>query len=169
VTTLQTRTSIPSPGSFVSIPSAFPGADEGVKNVIKLGFTTSLSQDSEESIKVEVSTNVVLLDLGAVVPEALDSRKLIRDCDLLKQAITNHPNALAEIVRELQKGTAEGVERANKIAKEASLTEKAALSAGGGFLFLVVIGAALLAGGCGGALREKATSPAATTTPKQPR
>jgi hypothetical protein len=162
------RLSIPSPGSFLSIPSAFPGADEKVKNVIKLGFTTSFSQDTEEKIKVEVLTDVVLLDFGAIVPEALDASKIIRDCDLVKQAVTKHPDALTEIVKELQTGTTEGVQRANMIARKASLTEEDALKAGGGLFFLVVVAAALLAGGCGGALKEKATSPAATTTPKQP-
>jgi hypothetical protein len=53
---------------------------------------------------------VVLLDFGAIVPEAIDPGRIIRDCDLVKQAVTKHPNALAEIVRELQTGTAEGVE-----------------------------------------------------------
>jgi hypothetical protein len=165
MSSVQTRTSIHSPGSFVSIPSAFPGAHEGVRNVLKLGMTSRLTQDHTEALQTVVATDVALLDFAAVVPEALEASKIIRDCDLLKEAITKHPTALTEIVRELQRGTAEGVKTANMIAEKASLTEKDSLKAGGGFLFLIIIGAALLAGGCGGALKEKATSPGSTTTP----
>jgi hypothetical protein len=162
----QTRTHIPAPGTFLSMPPAFLEADEGIRNALKFEFKNSFSQDTDEKIKVEVSTDVFLFDLGAIVPEALDPNRIICDCDLVKQAVTKYPGAIAEIVRELQTGTSAGVEKANKIAQEASLTEEAAIKAGGGLFFLIAVGAALLAGGCGGALKQKATSPAATTTPK---
>ncbi|HJU09903.1 MAG TPA: hypothetical protein VJ728_03455, partial [Candidatus Binataceae bacterium] len=85
------RTSVAGVGSFVSIPSAFAGADEGIKNVVKVAFTTASSQHSVEKIKPLVSTDVALLDFGAVVPESIDPDKISRDCDLVKEALTKHP------------------------------------------------------------------------------
>jgi hypothetical protein len=41
----MTRTTIPSAGSFVAIPGAFPQLGPGVRNALKLEFKTEFSEE----------------------------------------------------------------------------------------------------------------------------
>lgn len=162
------RESISSTGSFVAIPSAYPTAGAEISRALKFEFT--FSRLASGRLQPEFSTNIALIDFGAVNARVIDARKIIADCDLLKKIASTYPEELKEMLTELQKGTSEAVERGLSVAKRIGLTEEAAISDGGGFLItLIVIGGGLLLAGCGGALKEKPTSPAATTTPKQPR
>src|SRR5688572_5160963 len=164
-----TRTSIPATASFLAIPEAFPSADKAVRNALKLEFWTSPAK-APDTLQVEVSTNAALIDLGAVNPSALDAKKIIRDCEFVKQIATSHPRELKELLKALQSGTNAGVTKANEIAERIGFTEEEAIKAGGGLFFLVVVAAAALIGaGCSGANKQKVNSPAYSTTPGQPK
>lgn len=148
-------------GSFIAIPGAFPDADPGVRNAVKLEFATVFSK--ENVVETRFSTDRVLVDLRAVDPASMDSKKLARDCDLLKEIAVKYPNELKECLIALQAGGVSGVEKAEEITKKIGLTEEKFAKDGGGFFFIVVIIAlGLGAGGCGGALKQvkdKGTTP----------
>lgn len=168
---IKTRTQISVSGSFVSVPSAFPLADEGLKNALKLGFETLFSEDSSHPLNLETRfyTDVILIDLGAVAPSALDPQKIINDCDLVKRVASTYPDQLRQLVTELQAGSVSGIERAEKIAKEIGLTEEASVKAGGGLLGLLIAGAiGLIAGGCAGTKHAEKPRAVPDTKPRQP-
>jgi hypothetical protein len=145
------RTSLSPTGSFVSIPEAFKDVDEGLKHVVKLEFRTAFSEKSTQLLNLEtiVSTDRVLFDLGAVLPSALDSKKMARDCELLREAFLNHPEKIRQLVEAFySNGPQPDSSQALKIAEELGLTEELAIQNGGGFLPLIILGCILLAGGC---------------------
>lgn len=159
------RDSVSATGSSVSVPSAYPTADKGVIQALKLEFTVGRSDSGE--LRPEYSTNVALIDFDAIDANSFDAEKIIADCDLLKGIATNYPEELKSIISGLKEGTQEAVDRGLQLANRIGLKEENEISNGGGFLFtVIVIGGGLLLAGCGGANREKVTSPAATTTPK---
>jgi hypothetical protein len=88
------RTHISSTGSFVSVPGAFRDADESVKHLLKMEFTTILSEKSSDPLKLETgfSTDRVLLDFKGIVPGDLDPKKIVRDCDFLKEIVLKNPD-----------------------------------------------------------------------------
>jgi hypothetical protein len=134
------------------VPGAFVNADEGVKHVAKMEFTTVFSDQSSDPVKLETgfSPDRLLLDFGALVPDAFDPQKLIRDCELVRQAAIDHPKELGAILEAFQNKTPEaGYRKAFKIAKQIGVTEEDAIRAGGGLLWLVVFGAlVVMASGC---------------------
>lgn len=153
-------------GGFISEPSAFPNAPDGLAHVMKLMYRPSVRANGDLSL--DVSTDAFVVDISAIDPALFDARKLVADCDFLKRIASAHEEELRQIIASLQKGTAEGAENAEQIAKEIGATEDDAVTAGGGLLFLA-IGVAVLVGGCVGAgAKHKVTSSAHTTTPKQP-
>jgi hypothetical protein len=124
---------------------------------------------SNGDVGLDLSTDAVVVDLSVVDPAVFDASKLAADCDFLKNIARAHEPELRKIISALQQGTAAGASEAEETAIAIGATEADAVEAGGGLLFLVVIAIAVVASGCvGGGAKHKATSPAATTTPKQP-
>lgn len=137
-------------GSYVSVPGAFKDADEGVKHFLKMEFTTHLSDKSSDPLKLETgfSTDHVLLDFKGMVPSDLDSDKIVKDCDFLKEIALKHPEKLRQLA-EAYTESPTGFKKAYAIAKEIGLTEESAVKAGGGVFWLVAIAAlALMSGSC---------------------
>jgi hypothetical protein len=153
------------PGGFISEPGAFRDAPAGLEHVIKLMYRPNVRTNGD--VGLDFSTDALVVDLSAVDASRIDASKVAADCDFLKGIALAHERELRQIIVELQKGTAAGAARAESVARKIGATEADAVAAGGGFFFLVIIGIGLLAGGCvGGGAKHKATSPAATTTPK---
>ena len=155
-------------GSFVAIPDAFPDAPDALRRAMKLEFRTGFSQ--EHRVQTLCSTDVALIDLRAVDADAVDPRKLRRDCERLAKIIEDYPEAAGQLIYALQEGNIEGVEKAQKLAEDIGLTETAFVKDGGGLFFLLVVaGAALLAGGCATVNSNKPfkapTTPQPTPTP----
>jgi hypothetical protein len=155
--------SVVTPGGFVSFPEEFRAAPADLRNVVKVLHRPALRKNA---LGLEFSSDAVLLDFSEVEADSLNVDALIVDCELVARAARDNPEELRELLRQMQAGTDDGVQRALEITNRLGLTEDIALRQGGGFLFLVVLGVALLAGGCGGALKQKASS--ASTTPKPP-
>jgi hypothetical protein len=107
----------------------------------------------------------MVVDFSEVNADKFNFDALAMDCDIVKQVASEHPEELRQLLREMQRGTPEGIKQALRITERIGLTEGAAVKAGGGFFFLIIIAVvAIGASGCGGAMKEKASS--ATTTPK---
>lgn len=140
-------------GSFVSIPSAMDGVEPGLKSAFKMQFRTIYSEESTNPLGLETvfAPDRMLIDLQAVDPKAIDPRKLIRDCDLLKNLVQEHPEQLRRLVQAFQpanEGARVDWSAAAKIAEEIGFTEKHFQKAGGGFLPLLVIAVAALCASC---------------------
>ena len=162
------RPEISALGSFVAIPDAFPEADSGVQNAVKLEFKTVFSDKNR--IQTLFSTDRVLIDLAAVDPSKLDCKKIAIDCNLLKGIAEKHPDELRESLIALQTGGSSGIQKAEKIMKNIGFTEETFTKAGGGFFFLVIVAAvALGAGGCATLNSNKPFKESTTPKPKPPR
>lgn len=152
------------PGGFISRPLAFTDARPDLQGLLKLLYRPTVV---DGTVCLEFSTDAAVIDFSTVDVNAINIDKVVADCDHIKDVVETHGLRVRRLVKEMQRGTEKGVEEAMRIAKEIGLTEGDAVKAGGGLLFLVVIAVAALTGaGCGGALKEKATSPGASTTPK---
>lgn len=155
------------PGGFISEPSAFKDAPDGLEHVIKLIYRPNARANGD--VGLEFSTDAFVVDLSAVDAKRFDAATLAADCDFLKGIALAHERELRQIIVQLQKGTAAGAAKAEAISRKIGATEAGAVAAGGGLFWLVVPAIAILAAGCvGGGAKQKATSPAATTTPKTP-
>ena len=144
------RTSLPSSGSYVSVPSAFDGADDAVKHVVKMNFAQQISAKSVDPLHLETtfSSDHFVVDLKAFDPSKLDPKKVIADCDLLKAALLTNPEAIRKMA-EAHLSSPTGFKEAFAIANKIGLTEQSALDAGGGLLFLLAIAAlVIMAGSC---------------------
>jgi hypothetical protein len=165
---LQRKYELYGTGSFVAVSDAFPDAPAAVQNAVKLEFRTGFSE--ENRVQTLFSTDVVLIDLRAVDPDAIDPGVVRRDCERFARIVETYPDASGQLIRALLQGSPEDVDRAQQIAERVGLTEGAFLKDGGGLLFLVVVaGAALLAGGCATVNSNKplkqSTTPKPTPTP----
>jgi hypothetical protein len=147
---MSIRSYVSDSGSFVAVPSAFAAADEGLRNVIKLQFKTILSGERSDRFGLETvfSTDRVLVDLAAVIPAVIDPKKIIRDCELVKQIASTNAGQLNRLV-EVFHGDHPDIDEAYRIATQVGLTEEASVKAGGGLLGLVVLLiVAAVAAGC---------------------
>lgn len=145
------RTAITASGSFISLPEAFEGADAAVKLAPKVEFRTSRFPDSSNPLKMEhvMFPHSLLVDLEAVDASSLDIKKLIRDCDLVKDAAEKHPEDLKAILASFAEDAPhEKMLEAAKIAEKIGLAEHVAAKKGAGLLWLVVIVAAVALSGC---------------------
>jgi hypothetical protein len=135
-------------GTFVSIPSAFPDADEGFVNALKLEFRPFFSEAVTDPLNIQTSfgTDKCLIDFKAINASALDGEKLAIDCEILARVAREQPERLQDLIAAQQKPG--GFSEAASIASELGLTEPAALAAGGGLLFLLVAALILAAAGC---------------------
>ena len=135
-------------GSFISVPSAFENVDKRISDIIKLEFKTVFSEESSDPLKLETvfSTDKILVDIGAVVPSAINPEKIIKDCELIKQVALNHPQQLRQFIEKFQNLD---LDEAYNIVNEIGLTEEASIKAGGGMIvFIAIMLTALACGGC---------------------
>lgn len=150
------------PGGFISFPAMFEDAPPDLRNVLKIIHRPTIR---DGVVGLEFSTDAMVVDSGGVDADLFNAKAVAVDCDLIKRIVTDSPTELRQLIKEMQRGTSEGIQRALEITETIGLTESAAVKAGGGFFFIIVIIAlGLGASGCGGALKEKASS--ASTTPK---
>ena len=150
------------PGGFISFPAVFKDAPPDLRNVLRIIHRPVVK---DGAIGLEFSTDAMVVDSSAVDANLFNADAVAVDCDLIKRIATESPAELQQLIKEMQRGTSDGIQRALEITEKIGLTESAAVKAGGGFFFIIVIIAlGLGASGCGGALKEKASS--ASTTPK---
>ncbi len=127
-------------GSYISVAGALSGADEGIKHVIKMGFLTRRPDESADPTELEIafSTDHVLLDFNSLVASDFDVRKIVKDCDFVKEIALKNPDKLKQLV-EAYTSSPTGFEKASAIADEIGFTEEASIKAGGGAAWLVVL------------------------------
>jgi len=155
---IRFRTSIPATGSFVSIPEAFEAADEAVKYAPKIEFRLERFDDSEEPLKMEpvMLPHTLLLDLEAVDANAFDPKKVMRDCDLIKEAAEKYPDQLQRILAAFAADAPhEEILKSAAIVNKLGLLEEQVTKEGGGLLFLLILAAALCLSGCKGCAHGK--------------
>jgi hypothetical protein len=153
---------VATPEGFISFPAEFRDAPTDLRQVIKIIHRPTVRQGA---VGLEFSTDSMVVDFSEVNADKFNFDALAMDCDIVKQVASEHPEELRQLLREMQRGTPEGIKQALRITERIGLTEGAAVKAGGGFFFLIIIAVvAIGASGCGGAMKEKASS--ATTTPK---
>jgi hypothetical protein len=149
-------------GGFISFPAEFRDAPPDLRNVLKIIHRPAVR---DGAVGLEFATDAMVVDSSNVDADLFNTHAVAIDCDLIKRMTLEYPDELRQLVKEMQRGTSEGVHRALEITKRIGLTESSAVKAGGGFFFLViVIALGLGAAGCGGAVKEKVSS--ASTTPK---
>jgi hypothetical protein len=159
MTTNQARDRVSSHGTFLSMPAVFRGVDEGLAHALKIEVSPTVQETRGTGRTAEISfgTTVIadrmLVDFGAVRPEAIDLDQVARDCDLVKHAIEEHPEVLRNAVAALAAGsTTEQVDAAAAAVEDAGLSEQGALRNGGGILALIILVCALACvGGCSSA------------------
>jgi hypothetical protein len=149
-------------GGFISFPAEFRDAPPDLRNVLKIIHRPAVR---DGAVGLEFATDAMVVDSSNVDADLFNTDAVAVDCDLIKRMALEYPAELRQLVKEMQRGTSEGVHRALEITERIGLTESSAVKAGGGFFFLiVVIALGLGASGCGGALVKKAAS--ASTFPK---
>jgi hypothetical protein len=146
----RARTTVPEGGTFVSVTSAIPDADKGIRDALKLEFRQFVDESVNTSdplgIKTSFATDRFLVDIAAIDADAIDAKKLAKDCEIVARVVTGQPERIRDLVAAQQKPG--GFTAASKIASELRLTEAAASDAGGGLLWLLVIAVAVMAGSC---------------------
>jgi hypothetical protein len=152
------RDAITATGSFVSLPEAFPGADEAVKLAPKIELCVARFEDSKRPLEIDIlmRPHTLLVDLEAVNAGGFDVEKLVRDCDALKEVALAHPEKLRGILAAFAADAPhEKMLDAAKVAEELGLSEEVMTKKGGGLLWLLVIVAAVALSGCKGCAHGK--------------
>jgi hypothetical protein len=153
----QPRDRVSAHGTFLSIPPLFDGADEGLRHAFKMEISPVVTgakgsgKDAELTFGTTFLTDRALLDLGAIDPGAVSFEQVERDCDLLKEALQQHPEVVRQALDAVAgkgqdidhiKAAAEGLERIH-------LTEQHAHEQRGGFVGLLLLACAIaLCAGC---------------------
>src|SRR5215471_14124308 len=128
--TRQPRRSILTPSTFISVPDAFPGVDEGLANAFKFGFQVIPSEANDQPPRFVNGflVDLALIDVGAVSLSAFDFKKMARDCELLRDAFLNSPDEVLKIIAAFQPDTPPTeITQAFKIAQRLGLTEEAVM------------------------------------------
>lgn len=143
-------------GNFLSIPTVFKDAEDGIRHALKMEFGTTLSHSEKDrnlNFKTFFLTDRILTDFGAVDPASVDLKRVEKDCNLVKEIIREHPEIIHKVVNAVS-GNGEDISEIIKVAEsleKIGFTEEYAHKRGGGFLgLLIVVGAALLVSGCRG-------------------
>jgi len=150
--TQRPRRSISTPATFLSVPQAFAGAEEGLAHAFKFGFQILSSQTLDRPTRLEqgLFVDFALLDLGTAALSSFDLTKMARDCELLRDAFLNSPDQIRKILAAFQPDAPQAeITHAFQLAQELGLTEEAALSQGGGWVPLAIALAALALAACG--------------------
>ena len=136
-------------GSFIPIPSAFEIADKGLRNAIQFEFKIRSNKESKNPLNLEsvFYTDRCLVDFSCVNPHSIHADKIAKDCDYIKQIVSEHPEELAKMIKELQNGE---IDRGYELAEKIGMTEDDCVRAGGGAIGLVIVLLAVIVlGGCG--------------------
>lgn len=142
---------VPQGGTFLSVPSAYPDADEGIRNALKLEFRPFVSPENYSAsgppqVRTSFASDKCLIDFMAIDPSALDGEKLAIDCEILARVAREQPDQVRRLIAAQQQPG--GFTEAAAIAGEIGLTESSARAAGGGLLWLVIIAVVLAADSC---------------------
>lgn len=147
------RSEVSHGGSYVSIPEAFEAASDAVRFAPKIAVRAARFDDASHPLQLDfvMDPHQLLIDLEAVDPTGIDIQRLIRDCDLVKEAAEKRPAQLLSIIASFGHDVPhEEILKANETAKELGLSEERITEGGGGLLFLLVAVAALALTGCKG-------------------
>lgn len=127
-------------GSYVSIAGSLGSADEGVKHVIKMGFFTRRPDEGADPNELEIvfSTDHILLDFNSLIASNFDAKKVVADCDFIKEIALKNPDKLKQLLQTYTSSPT-GFEKAFAIAEEIGLTEEASIKAGGGIAWVAVL------------------------------
>ncbi|RAL16571.1 uncharacterized protein BO97DRAFT_456253 [Aspergillus homomorphus CBS 101889] len=139
-------------GSFIPVPTAFDGTPEGLVNAVKVGVvpTTSLNRESgkkvEQVLDIATVTHQGLVDFAAVDTSDIHFKKLERDCELMKEALGNHPEEINQALKLMCSGqaTTQAIESATAALAKVGLTEQDYRKQGGGLIGLLVVAAAIV-------------------------
>src|SRR3954451_14061526 len=146
------RNQVSASGTFLSVPGAFEGAPEGLVHGPKLEFVSTTRMDTgpdnrpRQTFSTTVQGDRALLDFGAVDPTAIDYHRVERDCELLMEAIHDHPEALEQAIATLcgPSRTKAEMNAAAQALREIGMTEQAAVAQGGGWVAIAVVAIAVL-------------------------
>ena len=110
----------------------------------------------------------MLVDFSGVTADSLDPKSIAADCDFVKGIVTKFPDQVRQMLQEMRRGSAEGVGAGGeRIAAEIGFAGSRAVGRRQLLLSDPSAESSLLSRQAArGALKQKATSPAATTTPK---
>jgi hypothetical protein len=123
-------------GTFVSTPEAFSGIGEGLRHVLKQEIAESHNESGRNESEMSLNPDLLLVDLVALSPFDLDGGRIVRDCELVAEAVRGNPREivrLAEILVRTDKGKAD-LEEAFEIVRRLGLSEEQAVRRGGGLL-----------------------------------
>ncbi len=145
------RANVGPTASFVSMPAAFPGADEAIRHAPKFEVQTVASTDSDHPLGIEhvLYTHHMLLDLEEVDIKNFRPEALMRDCELLMNAAREHPEELRSILGAYQAGRPdEEILTASRKVRELGLDEASVAERGGNFILAAIVVGAVLLSGC---------------------
>jgi len=171
------RNQLSASGSFLSVPGAYEGAPEGLVHGPKLEFVslTSTKVESGDKPRQTFSTAVqgdrALIDFGAVDPAAVDYNRVERDCELLIEAIREHPEVLEQAIATVcgPSRTKAEMNAAARSLAEIGLTEQAAVAQGGGWVAVAIaVVAVLVLAGCEHCSQPIAPDPQVPSSPGPP-
>jgi len=165
----QTHTPASLSGSFLAVPMAFEGTPAGLANALKVPVIPQLISSSSSSsstapspgtpspeqhqLNITTRTDHALIDFSAVDPLAIDFKQLQADCELMKESLATHRDALTQALKLVSSGGAspQEIEAMATALSKAGLTEQGFRERGGGLVGLVVVVVAcLLVAGCRG-------------------
>lgn len=129
---------------FLTIPSeSLPGAESFLSEVFKINFQTvpRRSKNGKLGIGFKLNSQKLLVDLSALHVSKIPFNKAAVDCDLLRAAITNHPEEIRKVAATLLSGevSSKELDGAVKLLKKLGLAEEEASHKGGGIGWLVVV------------------------------
>ncbi len=168
----QPRAEVAPQGTFVTVPAIYHSAADGLRQAVKLEVGSSLVDEREPgkeaklSFRTTLHTDRALLDFNAVDPDAVDLARVERDCEIIKEAIQQHPEVIRQAVSAVAGGAQdqEQIKAATEALKSIGLTEEHTHANGGGIVgLLVVVGVALLCAGCYGCAHCHGTTPPPAT------
>lgn len=143
------RTAVSTGTLFVSLPDQFGGAaPESLRHFVKVGFESVLHKDGR--VGTAFSPQWLLLDLAMIPTGKLDLAKVTKDCDLVKEIVSKHPEHLQSLLVAVHRAMNDSENRfgeVDRITKEIGLREDAFVSKGGGLIWLIAL-AVLGAAGC---------------------
>ena len=107
----------------------------------------------QHQLNITTRTDHALIDFSAVDPLAIDFKQLQADCELMKESLATHRDALTQALKLVSSGGAspQEIEAMATALSKAGLTEQGFRERGGGLVGLVVVVVAcLLVAGCRG-------------------
>lgn len=125
---------------FSSVPEQFAAASGDLRHLVKIGFEATSFENGR--IGTGFSPQWLLLDLAMIPRVGLDLAKIARDCDLVKEVVTKHPEQvqlLSTALHRAMRNEENLFGELERIVKEIGLTEEIFASKGGGFLWVIAL------------------------------